>query len=110
MEALLEWFLSLGDEYGVNPWIFGSIYVGAVPFFWLTIYWLIQNARKKKSVIPPILGACLCASSAYIYLIIVGQNVPTWVYGLIVAMIVLAIWSTINKMKKKLKEVEVIEK
>ena len=26
-EAFTEWFLSLGDQYGVNPIIFGSIYV-----------------------------------------------------------------------------------
>ena len=33
IEAFSDWFLSLGANYGVNPWIFGAIYVGAIPFF-----------------------------------------------------------------------------
>ena len=32
-EAIQNWFLGLGAEYGVNPFIFGAIYVGAIPFF-----------------------------------------------------------------------------
>jgi len=31
--ALKEWFLGLGQQYHVNPIIFGAIYVGAIPFF-----------------------------------------------------------------------------
>lgn len=107
METILDWFLSLGENYGVNPWIFGGIYVGAIPFFWATIYWMVRNARKKKSIIPPVFAACLCACSSYIYLLIAGHSVPFWVYGLIIAMIVLAIYMTIDKMRKKLSELEV---
>jgi len=32
-EIFKEWFLSLGGKYHVNPYIFGGIYVGAIPFF-----------------------------------------------------------------------------
>ena len=32
-EPVKAWFFSLGPKYGVNPSIFGSIYVGAIPFF-----------------------------------------------------------------------------
>jgi len=31
--AFKDWFFSLGAQYGVNPVIFGSISVGAIPFF-----------------------------------------------------------------------------
>ncbi len=31
-ETFKEWFLSLGRNYGVNPYIFGGIYIGAIPF------------------------------------------------------------------------------
>ena len=46
-EAIQQWFLSLGETYGVNPWIFGAIYVGAIPFFIASITWLVRNCRKR---------------------------------------------------------------
>jgi hypothetical protein len=102
---LYQWFMGLGEPYGVNPVIFGSIYVGAVPFFWLAITWLVYNVRKKRPVAGPVLMACCCAVSAYVYLIVAGQNVPAWVYGLIAAIIIYAIYSTLRQVKKKKQEI-----
>lgn len=96
--------MSLGEPYGVNPVIFGSIYAGAIPIFWVAIAWLVSNIKKKKPVTGPVLLACSCAVSAYVYLIIAGENVPSWVYGLIVAIIGYAIYSTLNKVKQKKEE------
>ena len=31
-DLIQDWFMSLGDQYGVNPIIFGSISVVAIPF------------------------------------------------------------------------------
>lgn len=104
-QQVFEWFMGLGEPYGVNPVIFGSIYVGAVPFFWLAIAWLVRNIHQKRSVTGPVLLACCCAVSAYVYLIIVGENVPLWVYGLIIAIIIYALYSVARKVKSKRKEV-----
>lgn len=105
-EVIFEWFMSLGEPYGVNPIIFGAIYVGAVPFFWVAMWWLVKNIRAKKSVFLPVMMACLCAISAYLYLIVVGQNVPIWVYVFIVIIIVYAIYSTLATARKKMKSAE----
>lgn len=104
-EQFVNWFMGLGEPYGVNPFIFGGIYVGAVPFFWLAIAWLVYNIRRKKSVVGPILMAGGCAVSAYVYLIIVGENVPLWVYGLLVAIIGYALFATWQKVHAKMNEV-----
>ena len=101
---LYSWFMSLGEPYGVNPVIFGSIYVGAIPIFWLAIVWLVQNVRNHRPVTAPVFLACGCAISSYVYLIVAGENVPLWVYGVIVAVIIYAIYSTLNKVKQKKKE------
>ena len=101
---IYNWFMGLGEPYGVDPIIFGSIYVGAIPIFWLAIFWLVRNIKQKRSVAGPVILACSCAISAYVYLIFAGENVPMWVYGLIVAIIVYAINSTLNKVKQKKKE------
>ncbi|MEX2601861.1 MAG: hypothetical protein WD355_09450 [Balneolaceae bacterium] len=104
MEHLYEWFMGLGESYGVDPLIFGLIYVGAIPFFWLALVWLAYNIRRQRSVSGPVLMACGCAVSSYVYLIVAGENVPYWVYGLIIVIIIYAVWSTLRKVKQKKEE------
>ena len=103
-EAIQEWFLSLGDKYGVNPVIFGSIYVGAIPFLTLSIGWVIRNYRKGKPITIPVLCAGFFFISAYVYLFIVGENIPWWVYVMLGAMIAYGAYSTIKSTRKKAKK------
>ncbi|MCU0239920.1 MAG: hypothetical protein MUC29_10805 [Pyrinomonadaceae bacterium] len=103
LESLKDWFLSLGTQYGVNPIIFGAIYVGAIPFFSLSIGWLIKNYRSGKSIVLPALSAMFFFVSAYIYLIFAGKNVPIWVYGIVILLIVIGAYSTIQKVRKQIK-------
>ena len=59
--------MGLGEQYGVNPIIFGSIYIGAIPFFSLSVAWLVRNLRQKKSIIVPTLLSGFFFISAYLY-------------------------------------------
>jgi len=104
--AFVDWFMSLGAQYGVNPFIFGGIYIGAIPFFSLSIGWLIRNYRRGKSIALPSLTALFFFISAYLYLIIAGRNVPWWVYGAVVVMIVYGAISTIRKIRNRISEPE----
>lgn len=106
-DAIQQWFFGLGKQYGVNPLVFGAIYVGAIPLFTLSIAWLVRNLRRKKSIILPMLCAGLCFTSAYLYLIVVGMNVPLWVYLMIAAMVLVGIYSTIKKVRKQVAMPEV---
>ena len=101
-EAIREWFFGLGPKYGVNPVIFGSIYVGAIPFFTLSIGWLIRNLRRKKSIVLPMLSASFCFVSAYLYLVIAGKNIPAWVYVFLGTMVVYGVFSTVRKVRRSL--------
>lgn len=98
------WFLGLGAKYNVNPIVFGSIYIGAIPFFFVSLYWTIRNIKNKKSILVPALLTGFFFISAYLYVIIVGQHIPVWVYLFIGVMIAYGIYSTINKVKDKLKQ------
>ncbi len=98
-EAVKEWFLSLGGKYNVNPYICGGIYIGAVPFFLLSLYLTIKNKKEKKSILLPVLFTGFFFISAYLYLIIVGNHIPLWVYAVIGVLIVYGVSSTIKKMK-----------
>ncbi|MDZ4822941.1 MAG: hypothetical protein SH856_05740 [Flavobacteriales bacterium] len=100
-ETFKDWFLSLGEKYNVNPYIFGGIYVGAIPFFFLSLAWTIKNIKKKKSIVLPALLTGFFFISAYLYLIIAGKNIPVWVYIFIVIMVGYGVFSTIRIIKSK---------
>ena len=99
--ALQEWFFSLGAEYGVNPVIFGAIYVGAIPLFTVSMAWFFRNLRRKRPIVLPLMSAAFFFVSAYLYLAIVGRNIPVWVYVFIVAIVVFGGISTIRKIKSR---------
>lgn len=101
-EVIKEWFYSLSEDYNVNPIIFGAIYVGAIPFFTIGVAWIVKNLRNKKSIVIPALFTGLCFTSAYIYLILVGDNVPSWVYWFVGGLVFLGVWSTYKKVQDQL--------
>lgn len=98
-EVFKEWFLGLGGKYHVNPYIFGGIYIAAIPFFFLCLRWTIKRIKNKQAFLLPLLLTGFCFISAYLYLIIAGRNIPAWVYYFIAAMIVYSIYSTARKIK-----------
>lgn len=102
-ETFKEWFLSLGKNYGVNPYIFGGIYIGAIPFFFFCLGWTIKNIQNKKPFVILVMLTGLCFISAYLYLIIVGKNIPVWVYIFIGVMVLYGMYSTLKKVKSKTK-------
>ncbi len=105
-ESFTNWFLSLGESYGVNPFIFGGIYIGAIPFFSLSIAWLIRNYRRGKSIVLPAMSATFFFISAYIYLIFAGKNVPIWVYVVVVGLVIFGAYSTLKKVRRQINEVD----
>lgn len=102
-QTFTDWFLSLGEQYNVNPYIFGGIYIGAVPFFFLCLSWTIKNIKQKKSFALPLLLTGFCFVSAYLYLIIVGENIPVWVYVFIALMVCYGVFSTYKKIMQSKK-------
>ena len=98
---LQDWFWGLGEKYGVNPLIFGGIYVGAIPLFLLSLSWLIRRLRHKQSIVVPLLLTGFFFVSAYLYLIIAGQNIPVWVYFVIAALVGYGAFSAYQKVLQK---------
>lgn len=102
IEVAKSWFLGLGAKYSVNPIIFGSIYIGAIPFFLASVAWLIRNYRKERSIVLPSLSAVVSFISAYLYLIVEGNNIPWWVYGIVAGIVGYGAWSTYRKVCAKI--------
>lgn len=102
LQAAQAWVMGLGAQYGVNPIIFGAIYVGAIPFFLLFTGIAVKRIRAKQSAVLPILAAGLCFVSAYLYLAIVGRGIPAWVWGFLGLLIAYGAWSAIKSFRAKL--------
>ena len=91
-----DWIFALGDEYGVNPVVFAILYFGAFPFLIISIACAVRNRRRSRPVHVPLLSAAVFSISAYVYVIIAGENIPFWVYGLLVAIAVSGSWKMLH--------------
>ncbi len=102
LETINEWILAQGAQYGVNPYIFVAIYVGAIPCFLASIAWLVKRARAHRSTVAPTMLAGFFFVSAYIYLAIFGQDIPVWVWIFLAALIIYGAVSTIRDTRRKI--------
>ena len=101
--AAQAWVMGLGAQYGVNPVIFGAIYIGAIPFFLLFTAMAIKRLRAGRPAVLPILAAGLCFISAYLYLAAVGRGIPVWVWGLLAVIIAYGGYNAVKGFRAKLK-------
>jgi thiol:disulfide interchange protein len=105
--SINDWILALGAQYNVNPYIFAGIYVGAIPFFLASTAWLVKRARAGQSVVMPTLCAGFCFISAYLYLALVGRNVPIWVWIILAALVLFGAWSSIRDVRAKIQAAKI---
>lgn len=91
----------MGEQYGVNPIVFGGIYVGAVPFFIISISWLVRRRKARQSIVLPAMSAGFCFVAAYLYLAVVGHDIPVWVWYFIATLVIYGIWSTLRDIRRK---------
>ena len=87
-----DWIFGFGDEYGVNPVVFAIVYFGGLPFLGLSIAWLLRNRRRSQPVHFPLLSAGAFSMAAYVYVIIAGENIPIWIYGMVAALVIFGSW------------------
>ena len=72
MSWLVEYYqqaMQMGARHGVNPLILAGIDVGAIPFFFASVYWIIRSYRRKNSLVIPASLAGFFFCSAYLYLL-----------------------------------------
>ena len=101
MNGLHDWFFGLGARYGVNPIVFGAIYVGAIPFFLLSTGWLVKRRRAGRSAVVPTLCAGTCFVSAYLYLAIAGHGIPIWVWAVLALLVVYGAASAVRNVRRR---------
>lgn len=104
VRSIREWLLNLGPEYGVDPFVFALIYVGAIPLFMFCVIWLLRNVKQRRPVVWPVVLGTLCFISSYVYIFVAGDNIPWWVYGIVVVVLGLAARVTLKAIRRKVAE------
>ena len=102
LEAINSWILAQGAQYNVNPYVFVAIYVGAIPFFFGSIAWLIRNARTGRPTLLPTMLAGFFFVSAYLYLAIFGQDIPVWVWIFLAALVIYGAITQVRETRRKI--------
>lgn len=103
-EIVTDWVLGLGNEYGVNPILFGTLYILSIPPYLVSIGWVVRNYRTEKPLMLPIFSTGFFFIAPAIYLVAAGRNVPWGFYVIVGLMVVYGIystWRTINRRVKK---------
>lgn len=94
-QTAYQWVLSLGEGYGVDPLLFGIIYIAAIPLFLLSLAWVVRRRQKKRPIFVPAVCTSFSFFSSYFYLFAVGENLPGWVYGFLAVMIGYGVIATV---------------
>ncbi len=105
LRAISEWAENIRQTYNVSPYIFGILYLGAAPFFWFSLYKIINSIRKGQveKIVPwgIVLGAAVLLP--FIYVAIFGKNLPVWFWIVAVALVLYSVVSLLRNIRKKLK-------
>ena len=101
-EAIKNYYITLGENYKVNPLIFLGIHVVATPLFIASVAWLIHWYRTKKEIILPVIVSFLVFNSANIYLVFFGKNIPWWIYGLLLTTTLISGYFSYKKIRSKM--------
>ncbi|OLV16322.1 hypothetical protein [Deinococcus marmoris] len=104
LQTILDWIsmttVTLSEQYGVNPVIFGALYFGTMPLFALSVAWWIRSFRRGESTLLPAAMTGVLFIAAYLYVLVAGRNLPAWVYLFMAAMLILGGISTWMQLKK----------
>jgi len=102
VRAAVDQVLALGARYGVDPFVFAAIYIGAIPFFILFSGLAVRRLRTKRPAALWIVAAGLCFVSAYLYLAVAGRGIPVWVWALLALLVGYGAWSAVRSAQRKL--------
>lgn len=102
----MAWLLRLGDDYGVDPLTYAVIYVGALPFFLLSIAWLVRTLRRRGSIVVPLLSTGFFFLAPTLYIFVAGRDLPAWVYALLVALAAIGAVMTLRRVRADLRRMD----
>lgn len=102
-DGLLAWLGSLGEEYGVDPLIYAILYVGAAPFFFGSLAWLIRTIRRRDALTLPAVSTAFFFSLPTLYVFVAGRNLPPWVYAVLIGLAIIGVADVMRRLRGALR-------
>lgn len=102
VEDAVRWLLELGERYGVNPVVYAVIYVGAAPFFFGSLAWLVRSLRHGRDLALPLVSTAFFFSAPTLYVFLAGRNLPWWAYAVLVGLAVIGLAMTVRRVRREL--------
>lgn len=103
LDEALRWLLELGERYGVNPIVYAVIYVGAAPFFFGSLAWLIRNLRTGRTLAVPLASTAFFFSAPTLYVFLAGRSLPAWVYAVLIGLAVIGVVMTVRRVWREMR-------
>ena len=91
------------DTYHVDPVVFAAIYLASVPVFYYSLVRVVRAlAKGLKDEAVRWSTIFLCAVVApFLYVLVVGQNLPWWVYAIIAVLVGRGAYSVVARLRGK---------
>ena len=103
MDGLIDWLGSLGEQYGVDPVVYAVLYVGAAPFFFISLGWLINRLRRHEPWAVPAASTTFFFILPTLYVVLAGRNLPWWTWAVLVGLTVLGAVSAIRRIRSEMR-------
>jgi peptidoglycan/LPS O-acetylase OafA/YrhL len=103
IEESIDWILRLGDDHGVDPLVYAVIWVGSLPFFLLSLGWLVQRLRRRREFVLPLTVTSFFFLAPTLYVFVAGRDLPAWVYALLVGLAVVGAITTARRVRRRLR-------
>jgi predicted tellurium resistance membrane protein TerC len=100
-----NWLATIQQNHGVNPLIFGALYIICAIPFWFSIYKVIAGIKNKNPHQVVLYGIILAIAIVipYLYVAVFGHNLPVWFWVLLAAILLYNAWSLLRKIRKEKK-------
>lgn len=102
LQAIKEYYITIGNKYHVDPVIFLGIHVVATPLFIFAAAWLVKTYKNKQTIILPAVICVFIFNAANIYLVMFGQNLPWFIYFILATTSIITGYFSYVKIKNKL--------
>ena len=99
---ITAWLAGIRKTYGVNPLIFGALYLAGVIPFWFSIYKIIAGLKNKNFPEARVFGFVLGIAIIlpFLYVAVFGRNLPYWFWIVGGLIILSSVYSVLRRLKK----------
>jgi Na+/melibiose symporter-like transporter len=101
-QNIYDYYFEISTKYAVNPIVFISIHAVCTPLLILVIWWLLRTKKLGKPIIAPLLCAIVLYNIANVYLVIVGRNIPLYIYLMLILFTLYSGYISVSKIREKL--------